>query len=73
MIEDLTVAYQNCISDRIREMYASYGEDLIDSVTFDGKIMALPETNITDGPNLVWLRKDWMDTLGLSAYHRRCG
>ena len=67
MIEDLTVAYQNCISDRIREMYASYGEDLIDSVTFDGKIMALPETNITDGPNLVWLRKDWMDTLGLSA------
>ena len=29
--------------------------------------MALPETNITDGPNLVWLRKDWMDTLGLSA------
>ena len=67
MIEDLTVSYQNCISDRIREMYASYGEDLIDSVTFDGKIMALPETNITDGPNLVWLRKDWMDTLGLSA------
>ena len=35
-------------------------------ITFDGRIMALPETNITDGPNLIWLRKDWMDKLGLT-------
>lgn len=66
MIEDLTASYENCITDRIKDMYASYGDELIDSVTFDGKLMALPETNITDGPNLVWLRKDWLDKLGLS-------
>lgn len=68
-IEDLTESYNNCISDRIRKMYESYGDSLKDMVTYDGKIMALPETNITDGPNLVWLRKDWMDKLGLSEPH----
>lgn len=69
LIEDLTESYNNCISDRIRKMYESYGDSLNDMVTYDGKIMALPETNITDGPNLVWLRKDWMDKLGLSEPH----
>lgn len=69
LIEDLTESYNNCISDRIRKMYESYGDSLKDMVTYDGKIMALPETNITDGPNLVWLRKDWMDKLGLSGPH----
>lgn len=66
MIEDLTDSYENCISDKVKSMYESYGESLMNLVTFDGKIMALPETNITDGPNLIWLRKDWMDQLGLS-------
>ena len=69
LIEDLTESYNNCISDRIRKMYESYGDSLKDMVTYEGKIMALPETNITDGPNLVWLRKDWMDKLGLSEPH----
>ena len=69
LIEDLTESYNNCISDRIRKIYESYGDSLKDMVTYDGKIMALPETNITDGPNLVWLRKDWMDKLGLSEPH----
>lgn len=69
LIEDLTESYNNCISDRIRKMYESYGDSLKDMVTYDGKIMALPETNITDGPNLVWLRKDWTDKLGLSEPH----
>lgn len=69
LIEDLTESYNNCISDRIRKMYESYGDSLKDMVTYDGKIMALPETNITDEPNLVWLRKDWMDKLGLSEPH----
>lgn len=66
LIEDLTESYNNCISDKVKDMYESYGDSLKDMVTYDGKIMALPETNITDGPNLVWLRKDWLDKLGLS-------
>ena len=68
LIEDLTESYNNCISDRIRKMYESYGDSLKDMVTYDGKIMALPETNITDGPNLVWLRKDWMNKLDCQSH-----
>lgn len=66
MIADLTDSYNNCMSDTIKNIYGSYGRDILDVVTFGGKIMAIPETNISDGPNLIWLRKDWMDALGLS-------
>ena len=27
----------------------------------DGRLMALPEPSFVDGPNLLWLRRDWMD------------
>lgn len=67
LVADLTESYENCASDTIKEMYESYGSEILDGVTFDGKIMAIPETNIAEGPNLVWLRKDWMDELGLDA------
>ena len=67
LIEDLTKSYENCLTDRIKDIYASYGEGIIDGVTFDGKIMAIPETNIDDGPNILWLRRDWMDKLGLES------
>ena len=67
MIADLTDSYNNCMSDTIKNIYGSYGRDILDVVTFGGKIMAIPETNISDGPNLIWLRKDWMNALGLSA------
>lgn len=54
----LTQSYDNCLTERIKDIYASYGDVIIDGVTFDGRIMAIPETNIEDGPNLLWLRKD---------------
>jgi len=65
MIADLTECYQNCTTDRIKDIYNSYGNTILDNVTFDNKIMALPDTNILSGPNLIWLRKDWMDLLSL--------
>lgn len=64
-IEDLTEAYENCASDTIKEIYNSYGDSIFNNVMFDGKLMAIPETNISDGPNLLWLRKDWLDALNL--------
>lgn len=65
MLEDLTQAYENCASSRIKEIYESYGEHIFDSCTFDGKLMAIPETNISNGPSLFWVRKDYLDALGL--------
>lgn len=67
LVEDLTQVYEYCTSSRIKDIYNSYGSEILDNVTFDGKLMALPETNIDDGPSLCWLRKDWMDKLGLDA------
>ena len=65
LIEDLTEVYKSCASDKIKEMYESYGEELLASGTFDGKLYALPETAIDDGAQLLWLRRDWMEQLGL--------
>ncbi len=65
LVEDLTEVFEDCTTDRIKEMYDSYGSQLLESVTFDGKLMAVPETVIDHGPRLMWLRKDWMDKLGL--------
>ena len=67
LIEDLTDAFASCTSSRIRSMYASYGDTVLENASFDGRLMALPETNIAEGPNLLWLRRDWMDKLGLDA------
>lgn len=65
LIEDLTDVYASCTSQRIKAMYNSYGTQLLDAGTFDGKLMALPEAVIDHGPCLLWLRKDWMEELGL--------
>lgn len=67
MIEDLSSVYEKCASDRIKDIYKSYDDEILENVTFDGKLMALPETNIENGPNMLWLRKDWMDKLGLES------
>lgn len=65
LIADLSEVYENCASKTIKEIYQSYDKSLLSGVRFEGKLMALPETNIDDGPNLFWVRKDWMDKLGL--------
>lgn len=65
LVEDLTEVFENCTTDRIKEMYDSYGGQLLEAGIFDGKLMAVPETVIDHGPRLMWLRKDWMDELGL--------
>lgn len=65
LVEDLTQVYEECTTDTIKEMYESYGDDLLDSATFDGKLCAFPNTAIDDGEMLLWLRTDWIEKLGL--------
>lgn len=67
MIADLSDAYKNCASDEVKGRYNSYDGKVLDRATFDGKLMAIPDATIDAGPNLLWLRQDWMDSLGLSA------
>ncbi len=65
LVEDLTEVFEKCTSSRIKEMYESYGDAVLNSGKFNGRLMAVPETVIDHGPNLLWLRKDWMEELGL--------
>jgi putative aldouronate transport system substrate-binding protein len=67
MIEDLTESYNNCASDLMKEIYASNDNRSLEMATIDGKLYALPVTAISSGPEMLWLRGDWMDKLGLSA------
>lgn len=66
LVENLTQAYQDCTTPRIKEMYESYGPELLEAGTFDGRLMAIPETVIDHGPCLMWLRRDWIEELGLA-------
>lgn len=70
LIWDLTEVYDKCVSPYIKENYASFEDEngdnrLLRQVTVDGKLMGLPATSIKDQHSLFWVRKDWMEKLGL--------
>ena len=55
LTEDLTDVFETCTTERIREMYESYGGELLESCMSNGRLMAVPETVIDHGPCLMWL------------------
>lgn len=64
MIADLTDSYNNYASETMKKMIGSSKGLAVDNVTFDGKMMGL--TSVSDGDMLLtWIRKDWLDKLGL--------
>lgn len=66
LIEDLTGVFNKYASPNLKAAYESTDGYSLNAATFDGKLMAIP--NITpgaDAENLLWLRKDWLDELGL--------
>jgi putative aldouronate transport system substrate-binding protein len=65
LIADLTEVYESSTSDYIKEKYDSYDGRALEAATFDGKLMALPSTQNANIPTMLWLRKDWLDQLGL--------
>lgn len=67
MIADLSGVYEDYASDYLKSIYDSYEGRALDKVTFDGKIMALPGTNVDAGPSEVWIRSDWMEELGIQV------
>lgn len=65
LVEDLTDVFAEYGSDKLKEIYASFDNLQLEAATFDDKLMALPSTSDDFGPNLVWIRQDWADQLGL--------
>ena len=65
LIADLTDAYNSCISPFLKSQFDSYGAELFDQVTVDGKIMGIPSPSLNNCQNVLWIRKDWLEKTGL--------
>lgn len=69
MATDLTEVYDHYASEELKRVYGTY-DDVFDGgamgkVTFDGRIYGMPDAQGDCGPNIVWIRQDWADKLGL--------
>lgn len=64
---DMTDVYEEYASDYIKSLYDSYDGRCLSMATFDGRLMGIPGTNPDNSvPVLCWMRKDWLDKLGLN-------
>lgn len=62
-LADLNEVYEKYASPELKSVYDS-NPGLLENVTFDGKLYALPETTLPSAP-MTWIRKDWLDKLGI--------
>lgn len=67
LVEDMTEVYEAYASDSIKEIYDSYGGRCLDTATYDGRLMAIPGTNLDSAPCVAYIRQDWLDKIGLQV------
>lgn len=66
LIADLTDVYESNVSPELRKVFDSTKELSLASATFDGKLMAIPNSSPgADANNALFIRKDWLDAVGL--------
>lgn len=65
LVEDLSSVYEEYASDGIKKIYDSYDGRCLETATYDGKLMAMPGTNLDSAPCEVFIRQDWLDELGM--------
>ena len=65
LVEDLTDVYNTYASSYIKEIYDSYGGRCLDTATYEGRLMAIPGTNLDSAPCVAYIRKDWLEKTGL--------
>jgi putative aldouronate transport system substrate-binding protein len=66
MLADLTDIYEQYASDRLRQIYDSFDGRALDAARIDGRLMAMPSAVGDSTPNFVYVRQDWIDTLGIA-------
>lgn len=65
-LADLTAAYNTYASPVMRMIFNSTQGKAAETVTSDGKILAMPNIPVPDdGYTVVWVRKDWLDAVGM--------
>lgn len=68
MIMDMTPYFDEYASDLTKKVYYQEGNGLIDSATFNGKMMAMPDMiSMVESAQYLWLRNDWLNNLGLEV------
>jgi putative aldouronate transport system substrate-binding protein len=66
MVEDLTQVYENYASPGLKENMEKGGPDALKTVTFDGKLYAIPSiSDVETAIPVIWTRQDWLDKAGL--------
>lgn len=66
-IMDLTDIYDQYGSEQLKKVLAEDNGVAIGASTFKGKLMAIPIPNSADINDVLWVRQDWLENLGLSA------
>jgi putative aldouronate transport system substrate-binding protein len=67
-LADLTDVYNKFASPAIKSIIETTKGLATKNVTFNGKMMALPNvTTESDMVHIMWIRKDWLDKLGLQV------
>ncbi len=64
-LANLTAAFKKDASPYIKSIYASNKNRALKTATINGKLMAIPDTQIGYQWNLLWIRKDWLAKLHL--------
>ncbi len=68
MVEDMTKYYNDYASEDFKKNMTEEGTGNIDSVMFDGKMMAIPEpVSTNESAHYLWIRNDWLKKLNLQA------
>lgn len=66
MLKDITDLFNQYASEQVKGIIRSTQGRAMDSVTFDGKMQALPNITVdTDGVHVLNVRKDWLDEYNL--------
>jgi putative aldouronate transport system substrate-binding protein len=66
MIEDMTQYFKDYASPMTQQVYTQEGTSLLDSATFEGKLMAVPNADASiESAQFLWIRADWLKKLGL--------
>jgi putative aldouronate transport system substrate-binding protein len=66
-VEDLTDFYEKYASRLVKSIYESTHGAALQDASRDGRLYGMPNVAIeADAPSLLWVRKDWLDRLGLA-------
>lgn len=67
-IEDMTPYIDRYANSELKSAYDATGGIALEAATIDGKIMGVSNVSPqADAPGMAWVRKDWLDKLGLEG------